>query len=147
MTMCRNPCTGPGPPPRWATIGKAIPLLQRFEAKTRAAGVGARSTPDGSRTPRAPCGYGTIAGYGPAGGTGLAGRKAHLDGEPAVRPCLSREGSPMGGGDGLDDGEAESESILPAGALGAQALEGLEEPVHRRRRDHRPAVGHREDGL
>jgi hypothetical protein len=50
----------------------------------------------------------------------------------------------MGGGEGLDDGQAKSVPVAVIGTDGAQPLEGLEKPVHLCGRDRGAAVGYRE---
>ncbi|HEX6450049.1 MAG TPA: hypothetical protein VF060_11365 [Trebonia sp.] len=53
----------------------------------------------------------------------------------------------MGGGDSADDGQAEAVAPVAAGRARTESLEGLEEAVDFGRRDDRPRVGYRQDGL
>jgi hypothetical protein len=56
------------------------------------------------------------------------------------------DGCVVGAGDGLDDGQAQPESVATAGAVWGEALERLEELVYRGCRDHWPGIGYGQDG-
>jgi hypothetical protein len=59
----------------------------------------------------------------------VAGGEADFDVEAAARLCVGGEGGAVGGGDRVHDREAESEAVALVGAVGAEALEGPEEPL------------------
>ena len=73
------------------------------------------------------------------------GREARLDVEAASGTGVRGEGSAVGVGDGADDGQAEPVPAVVAGALAAQPLERLEQPVHLAGRDRLPGVADRYD--
>ena len=88
----------------------------------------------------------------------VAGAVVELGGSVAVAACGSEEAdldveasgvagvkgevSAVGGGDGLDDGQAEPEPVVVAGPVGADALEGLEHAVELLWGDGGSGVGH-----
>jgi hypothetical protein len=66
-----------------------------------------------------------------AGGAGLRCREADLDDEATAGLRAGGQVAVVGGGDDLDDGQAEPEAAVGAliGAVRCQPLEGLEEPA------------------
>jgi hypothetical protein len=74
-------------------------------------------------------------------------REAHFDVEAASRLRVGSDRSAVGVGDGLHDGEPETDTVAAAGAVGAESLEGLEEPLDCRGRHDGSGVSHGNDGL
>src|SRR5215470_7046941 len=62
-------------------------------------------------------------------GASVRGREAHRDVETPAGLGPGGEGRVVGGGDGLDDGQAKTEAVRLLRGIGAEPLEGLEEPV------------------
>ena len=56
-------------------------------------------------------------------------RKGNPYAESSVGHGVGGDGGVVGGGDGLDDGQAEPVAVLVVGAARVEALEGLEETV------------------
>src|SRR5215475_13045333 len=71
--------------------------------------------------------------------------EADFDVQAAAALRADAEGGAVGLGDGLDDGQAQAEALAVASAVGAKALEGLQQPVHGGRRDDGPGVDHRQE--
>ena len=72
--------------------------------------------------------------------------EAHGDGQAAAGVGVGRDTRAVGDGDRADDGEAEALPVGVPDALGAEALERLEEALDLVRRDDRAGVRHREAG-
>ena len=72
-------------------------------------------------------------------------READLDCQPTGYLCRCCDGRLMGGGDCLDDRGSKANAVAVVGALGAEALEGLGEPVEVRGWNGAAAVCHREN--
>src|SRR5258708_27948113 len=71
------------------------------------------------------------------------GREGYLDPEAAAWPGQGGQGGAVSVGDGLDDGQAETEAPPLSGAVGTEPPEGLQGPVGFGRWYLRPAGGHR----
>lgn len=69
---------------------------------------------------------GRVAAGVAAARAGGGDREAYGHLQSAARVGVHGERCVVGGGDGLDDGKPEPEALAVAGALGAEALEGLE---------------------
>src|SRR5438045_9141641 len=85
------------------------------------------------------------ASYRPATGasrteTGLARREADLDAQASLGLRAALQVGAVGGGDRLDDREAEAGPVRARGAFRLESLEGLEEALDLAGRDHRPRV-------
>src|SRR5262249_6029511 len=73
--------------------------------------------------------------------------KPDLHGEAALGTGLGEQGGVVGGGDSSHDREAEAVvAVAGGGAVGAEALEGLEEALHLGGRDEGAVVGYGEEG-
>jgi hypothetical protein len=72
-------------------------------------------------------------------------READLDCQSTGYLCRCCDGRLMGGGDCLDDRGSKANAVAVVGALGAEALEGLGEPVEVRGWNGAAAVCHREN--
>ena len=74
-------------------------------------------------------------------------REGHFDVQPAAGVGSNSQPGVVGLGDGHHDRKAQARTLSLTGAIRPHPLEGQEEPVHLRRRHHRPGVDHRDDGL
>jgi hypothetical protein len=81
-----------------------------------------------------------LAGLRLPGGSGR--REGDVDGQAAAGPGLCGDGGVVGGGDGLDDGQAQAVAAVAAGEARAEPLEGLEQAIDVGGRDDRPGAGH-----
>ena len=67
--------------------------------------------------------------------------KADIDSEAAAWLGLRGDHGVVCVGDGLDDGEAEADTLRGVGGMGSEPLEGLEETLEFAGRDQRAGVG------
>src|SRR5258708_16446812 len=68
------------------------------------------------------------------------GREGYLDPEAAAWPGQGGQGGAVSVGDGLDDGQAETEAPPLSGAVGTEPPQALQGPVAFGRRSLRPAL-------
>jgi hypothetical protein len=73
----------------------------------------------------------------------LGAGEASFDEQAAFWLGACGDGCVVGVGDGLDDGQAQADPVVAAGAVCGEPLERLEELVYRSCRDGGPGVGHR----